>query len=92
MSYDAALTLFARTRGDDAGEVIPHLVRDGHLERAGASVGAFPGQARTDDPLPKRDHFLEFDTVAVLARWRAHRAAFAAAPTRRGHVAAARVA
>lgn len=59
-----------------------------HLKRAGASVGSSPGQARTDDPLPGRDHFLNLDTVAMLARWRAHRAAFGPDPTRRGPVAA----
>jgi hypothetical protein len=59
-----------------------------HVARAGASIGTLPGQARTDDPLPRRDHFLDLDTVAMLARWRAHRAAFIPDPTRRGPVAA----
>jgi hypothetical protein len=47
-----------------------------HVGRAGASLGAVPGRARTDEPLPGRDHFLTLGTDAMLAKWQAHREAF----------------
>ena len=53
-----------------------------HQARAGAAVGAIPGQARTENPLPGRNHFTDLGTSEMLARWRAHREAFT--PAARG--------
>lgn len=44
-----------------------------HEDRARRSLGALPGDGRTDSPLPGRDHFETLGTLAMLARWRAHR-------------------
>jgi hypothetical protein len=47
-----------------------------HEDRARRSLGARPGDGRTDSPLPGRDHFEKLGTAAMLARWRAHFEAF----------------
>jgi len=72
---DTAAVLFIPRGG--AGE--RSFACDAHQARAGAAVGSIPGQARMDDPLPGRRHFVELGTTEMLARWRAHREALASA-------------